>query len=292
MTGEKFIDVDGIRTRYFEKGDGPVVVLFHGGLFGSNDAADCAEDWGLNFDGLAKWFHVYAVDKIGQGHTDNPKTDADYTMSTVVQHAYGFLKALNLRNVHAVGHSRGAYLVARLTLEHPELFRSCILADTNTLAPGISKNEMVMANPPLPRLSRESQRWVLQRYSFAFEHITEEWLEAMMRIAALQKYQEAVTKMENTGLRTIRFLPHLARQKDETLGWIRERGLAKPTLLVWGYNDPTATLDQGQALFDLLARSTPDSRMQVFNRAGHFTYREHPVEFNELLRSFIQRNSG
>jgi 2-hydroxy-6-oxonona-2,4-dienedioate hydrolase len=290
MTEEKFVDVDGIRTRYFENGDGPVIVLFHGGHFGSNDAADCAEDWGLNFNALSKWFHVYAVDKIGQGHTDNPKTDTDYTMATVVQHAFGFLKALDLHDVHPVGHSRGAYLVARLTLEHPELFRSCILVDTNTLAPGISKNETVMANPPAPRLSRESQRWVLQRYSFGFEHITEEWIEAMMRVAALPKYQEAVTRMEAVGLRTTRFLAHLARQKDETLGWIRERGLSKPTLLVWGYNDPTATLDQGQALFDLIARSTADSRMHIFNRAGHFSYREHPVEFNELLRSFIQRS--
>ena len=72
MTGEKFIDVDGIKTRYFEKGSGPLVVLFHGGHFGSHDAADCAEDWGLNFDGLAERFHVFAVDKIGQGFTDNP----------------------------------------------------------------------------------------------------------------------------------------------------------------------------------------------------------------------------
>ena len=63
-------------------------------------------------------------------------------------------KNVGLRNVHPVGHSRGAYLVARLTLEHPELFKTCILVDTNTLAPGISKNETVMANPPLPRLSR------------------------------------------------------------------------------------------------------------------------------------------
>jgi pimeloyl-ACP methyl ester carboxylesterase len=290
MTGEKFIDVNGIRTRYLEKGNGPVVVLFHGGHFGSNDAADCADDWALNFDGLAQWFHVYAVDKIGQGHTGNPASDDDYTMAAVVQHAYGFLRALNLRNVHPVGHSRGAYLVARLTLEHPELFQSCILADTNTLAPGISKNETVMANPPLPRLSRESQRWVLQRYSFGFEHITEEWLDGMMRVAALPKYQEAVAKMETAGLRITRFLPHLARQKDETLGWIRDRGLGKPTLLVWGYNDPTATIDQGRALFDLITRATPDSRMQIFNRAGHFTYREHPAEFDELLRSFIQRN--
>jgi 2-hydroxy-6-oxo-6-(2'-carboxyphenyl)-hexa-2,4-dienoate hydrolase len=289
MTNENFIDVDGIRTRYFERGSGPTVVLFHGGHFGSHDAADCADDWSLNFNALAKWFHVLAVDKIGQGFTDNPKTDDDYTMAAVVQHAYGFLKTLGLRKVHPVGHSRGAYLVARLVIEHPELFSSCILVDTNTLAPGISKNETVMANPPQPRLSRESQRWVLQKYSYSYEHISEEWLDVMMRVAATPKYQEAVKKMEEVGLRTTRFLPHLARQKDETLGIIRDRGFGVPTLLAWSYNDPTATIDQGYALFDLISGATPDARMYIYNRAGHFSYREHPVEFNEMLRSFIQR---
>ena len=289
MTGEKFVDVDGIKTRYYERGTGPAVVLFHGGHFGSHDAADCADDWSLNFDALAQWFHVYAIDKIGQGFTDNPKRDEDYTMAAVVQHAYGFLKALDLRNVHPVGHSRGAYLVARLVLEHPELFDSCILVDTNTLAPGISKNETVMANPPQPRLSRESQRWVLEKYSYGFEHISEEWLDVMMRVAALPKYQDAVRKMEEIGLRTTRFLPHLARQKDETLGIIRDRGLGLPTLLAWAYDDPTATIDQGYALFGLIARGTPDARMHIFNRAGHFSYREHPAEFNDLVRGFIQR---
>ncbi|HET9295694.1 MAG TPA: alpha/beta hydrolase [Candidatus Binatia bacterium] len=291
MTGEKYINVDGIKTRYFEKGSGPAVVLFHGGNFGSHDAADCAEDWSLNFDGLAEWFHVFALDKIGQGFTDNPQRDEDYTMAAVVQHAYGFLKTLKLRNVHPVGHSRGAYLVARLTLEHPELFKTCILVDTNTLAPGISKNETVMANPPRPRLSRESQCWVLQKYSFGFEHITDEWLDAMMRVVALPKYQDAVRKMEEAGLRINLFLPHLARQKDETLGLVRDRGMGRPTLLAWGYHDPTATIDQGYALFDLISRNTHDSRMYVLNRAGHFSYREHPAEFNEMLRSFIQRNA-
>jgi 2-hydroxy-6-oxonona-2,4-dienedioate hydrolase len=290
MTGEKFVDVDGIRTRYFEAGAGPVVVLFHGGHFGSHDAANCAEDWSLNFDDLAQWFHVYAVDKIGQGFTDNPERDEDYTIASVVQHAHGFLKNLRLRNIHPVGHSRGAYLVARLTLEHPELFSTCILVDTNTLAPGISKNETVMANPPLPRLSRESQRWVLQKYSYGYEHITEEWLDVMVRIAGLPKYQNAVKQMEEIGLRTTRFLPHLARQKDETLNIIRDRGFGKPTLLAWAYNDPTATIDQGHALFDLIARNTPDARMYIFNRAGHFSYREHPAEFNAMVRSFVQRN--
>ncbi|MDH3444299.1 MAG: hypothetical protein OEN50_10280, partial [Deltaproteobacteria bacterium] len=141
-----------------------------------------------------------------------------------------------------------------------------------------------------PRLGRDSQRWVLQKYSYGYEHITEEWLDVMMRVAALPKYQEAVKKMEDSGFRVTRFLPHLARQKDETLGIIRDRGLGKATLLAWAYNDPTATIDQGHGLFDLITRKTPDSRMYIFNRAGHFSYREHPAEFNDMLRGFIQRN--
>jgi pimeloyl-ACP methyl ester carboxylesterase len=290
MQGEKFIDVDGIRTRYYEAGSGPVLALFHGGHFGSHDAADCADDWSLNFNELAKWFHVFAVDKIGQGFTDNPRRDEDYTMASVVQHSYGFLNALGLRKIHPVGHSRGAYLVARLVIEHPELFSSCILLDTNTLAPGISKNETVMANPPQPRLSRESQRWVLQKYSYGYEHITAEWLDTMTRVAATAKYREAVDKMEEVGLRVSRFLPQLARQKDETLGIIRDRGFGMPTLLAWSHNDPTASIEQGHALFELIARSTADSRMYIFNRSGHFCYREHPAEFNEMLRSFVERN--
>ena len=60
----KFVDVHGIRTRYFEKGTGENVLLIHGGVFGSNDVADCSLDWGLNFDDLAQWFHVYALDTL------------------------------------------------------------------------------------------------------------------------------------------------------------------------------------------------------------------------------------
>jgi pimeloyl-ACP methyl ester carboxylesterase len=97
--------------------------------------------------------------------------------------------------------------------------------------------------------------------------------------------------MDEVGLRITRFLPHLARQKDETLGIIRDRGFGMPTLLAWSYNDPKASINQGYALFDLITRSTADSRMYIYNRAGHFCYREHPAEFNEMLRSFIARNT-
>jgi hypothetical protein len=31
-------------------------------------------------------------------------------------------------------------------------------------------------------------RWVLQRYSFGYEQITEEWVDTMMRVVELPKY--------------------------------------------------------------------------------------------------------
>ncbi|MCY4489303.1 MAG: alpha/beta hydrolase [Deltaproteobacteria bacterium] len=284
---EKFVDVDGIRTRYFEKGSGENLVLIHGGVFGSNDAADCSLDWGLNFDALAQWFHVYAMDKLGQGLTDNPPGDDAYTMAATVRHAIGFLEALKLGAVHVVGHSRGAYVAARMTLERPDLVRSCIPVDTNTLAPGMGRNHIVFADTPEPRLTRESQRWVIERYSYSGAHITEDWLDSMTEIAQLPKYQETVDRMVTRGLRKSLFLTKHSLQKEETLGWIRDRGLQRPTLLVWGYNDPTATLAQGLRLFELLAMRERRSQMHIINRAGHFSYREHPREFNEVLRGFI-----
>ncbi len=284
---ERFVDVGGIRTRYFEKGAGENVVLIHGGVFGSNDAADCSLDWALNFDALARWFHVYALDKLGQGLTDNPPSDDDYTMAATVRHAIGFVEALKLGGVHVVGHSRGAYVAARMTLERPDLVRSCIPVDTNTLAPGMGRNHIVFAGAPEPRLTRESQRWVIERYSYSGAHIAEDWLDSMTEIAQLPKYQETVDRMVTRGLRKSLFLTKHSLQKEETLGWIRDRGLQRPTLLIWGYNDPTATLAQGLRLFELLTMRERHSQMHIINRAGHFSFREHPREFNEVVRGFI-----
>jgi len=291
MTGARFINVDGIRTRYFEKGSGETLVFFHGSHFGTTDACDSAIDWELNFDRLARWFRVIAVDKLGQGHTDNPKSDDDYTMAAVVQHAYRFLVAMSLKNAHVIGHSRGGYLVARLTLEHPELIGSCIIVDSGTLSPGTSKTESILANAPKPRLSRKSQRWVAEHYSYSGKHITDSWLDGAVEIANLPKYQEAVRKMEEQGLKRRRFLPQLALEKKETLNWITRGRLKTPTLLVWGYNDPTAALKRGQFLFGLIADSAPIAEMHVINQAGHFCYREQPETFNQVIRAFVEKCS-
>jgi 2-hydroxy-6-oxonona-2,4-dienedioate hydrolase len=85
-------------------------------------------------------------------------------------------------------------------------------------------------------------------------------------------------------------MSHLAKQKSETLGLVRDRGMRKPTLVMWSFNDPTATIEQGQELFKLIADGEPRAQMHIFNRSGHFTYREHPKEFNAVLQGWVAMN--
>ena len=284
----KFIDVDGIDTRYFDKGAGETIVLFHGGNFGSHHGADCAVDWTLNFDGLAAECRVIAVDKIGQGYTGNPETDDDYTMARVVSHALGFLDALDLGDCHIVGHSRGAYLTCRMTLENPARIKSNIMVDTNSLGPGQGRNHIVFTDTPKPYLSRESQRWVLENYSWNPKIVTEDWLDELMRVAALPKYLESVRKMLDEGLAERVFVPQLARQKGDTFDRLMSTGTQRPNLIVWGLNDPTATIDQGFALYEIMVHQEPRTEMHVFNHSGHFSYREHPEAFNRLILDHVR----
>jgi pimeloyl-ACP methyl ester carboxylesterase len=161
--------------------------------------------------------------------------------------------------------------------------------DSGTLAPGPSETEYILTGAPEPRLTRESQRWIIEHYSFSGTHITDSWLDEAAAIARLPKYQEAVRKMYEQGLRNKQFLPQLALDKEESLNWIVQGRLTPPTLVIWGYNDPTAALKRGQYLFELIAKRTPMTEMHVINRAGHFCYREQPETFNHVVSGFVNK---
>lgn len=283
----KFIDAGGIKTHYYEKGAGSPLILFHGGAFGHPTAADNAWDWSTNFDDLADRYRVIAVDKLGQGFTDNPKKDEDYCMAAVVDHAAALLRALDIGPADLVGHSRGGYLTCRLTLDYPELVRSCTIVDSNTSSPGVELNGIVLGNPPEPRLSRESHKWIFEHYSYSPNHITSDWLDICCEIATLPKYQEAWDKMETGELRIKQFAPGLAADKSKMFAMLRDEGLKRPTQIIWGKNDPTASLEQGWVLWDLIAKHRSDAQFHIINQAGHFSYREHPKQFNELIHAFV-----
>ena len=202
--------------------------VVYGGNFGSPDSASSAATWEPVVAGLSDRFRVIAPDKLGQGHTDNPIGD-DYTMDAVARHLARFMDALDLRDVHLVGHSRGGFLVTQLALDHAARVRSVTIVNSSTLAPGVGLNEVVLAKPPHPSFTRESLRWVYERYSYDTAHVTDAWIETGFEVMGLPKYRESVRKMEDEGLKTRVFLPELARRKRDLLERLGSMGMQRPT---------------------------------------------------------------
>jgi len=287
MKNAKYVNVDGVRTRYFEGGSGEALVLIHGGHFGNYY---CADHWGLNFDELCRSFHVVALDKLGQGFTDNPKGNADYTMGATIEHVYEFLRAAGINRATLLGHSRGALPAVRIAVDHPEMVKAVVILDSNTVAaddPSTPKDfyKKLDENPP-PVPDREFVCREPKANSYSSDHITDDFAAAMLKIALLPKIDEARKKMLNS--LESQFLDSVQEKKYETLRLIKERPLKAPTLIVWGLNDPSAPLSLGIALLQLIGSVVDRTRLHVFNHAGHYVFREHPQELHRLIVDFVK----
>jgi pimeloyl-ACP methyl ester carboxylesterase len=138
----KFVDVNGVRTRYYEMGQGEPMVLVHGG---STAGSSTANVWSRNIPGLAKRFHIFAVDRLGSGMAANPLEDKNYSIQGQVEHIYQFIQTLKLGQVHLVGHSAGGGIVFFLAILHPEMVRTLTVVahgpEAPSAAPGRRSNQ-------------------------------------------------------------------------------------------------------------------------------------------------------
>ncbi len=67
----------------------------------------------------------------------------------------------------------------------------------------------------------------------------------------------------------------------------RLRRITVPTLVVWGYNDPAAQIENGMQLIELFMHKQRDTEVRIFNKSGHFVMREHPAAFNRLIDTYV-----
>jgi pimeloyl-ACP methyl ester carboxylesterase len=287
MDNAKFITLDGVRTRYFEDGEGDDLVLIHGGKYGTFYSA---YHWSLNFHELSKHFHVYAFDKLGMGDTDNPKSDADYTMAAVIDHAWQFVRTLGIKNVTLAGHSRGALPAARIAVDHPELVKALVIFDSNTLPaedpsmPYDFYTKLEVGAPSIPDRDFILREPVANSYSQ--EHISEDFIQEMLRIGRLPRTLEARKKME-TFLEAV-FLPSMRDKKYETLKLIETGGLKAPTLIIWGVNDQSSPMKLGINLLQVIGSVVDRTEFHAFNHAGHYVFREHAQKVNQLITNFVK----
>ena len=117
----RFIDVDGVRLHYIDRGLGPAVVLLHGTLVRLEDLVAS----GL-VDRLSKRHRVIAFDRPGFGFSERPRSrrwTAD-AQAELLDHA---LARLGVRSPTVIGHSWGTMVAAALAIRQASEVRKLVL---------------------------------------------------------------------------------------------------------------------------------------------------------------------
>jgi 2-hydroxy-6-oxonona-2,4-dienedioate hydrolase len=293
----RFVDVNGVRTRYYEYGRGEPVVMIHGGMIGGSSTAN---NWSRNIPGLAKHFRVLALDRLAQGMTDNPRDDADFTNEATARHVYEFIQTMKLAPVHLVGHSAGGGIAFYVALEHPEVVRTLTVVSAGPqmppAGPGPTKFDAILRKCPPDTASYEHLRCRLLALGHTPETFPPEYdkadqmmgnlpksVEGRKRMAAMRERQPGWPATQNNTYR------------DAALQKARDRGLRMPILifagkqdtLSWDASDSHAMMRRELGFFEVVGARNTAVKLVIINEAGHFPYREHPELFNAELIHFI-----
>jgi pimeloyl-ACP methyl ester carboxylesterase len=118
----RFIEVDGARLHYLDRGTGPVVVMVHG-------LAGNLRNFYELVDKLAATCRVVVVDRPGSGYS-TMVSGAHPTLRGQATIIARFLDRLGLDRPLLVGHSLGGALSLALALDHPDSVRALVLIST------------------------------------------------------------------------------------------------------------------------------------------------------------------
>jgi 2-hydroxy-6-oxonona-2,4-dienedioate hydrolase len=282
----QFADINGIRTRYYEMGQGEPMVLVHGGSWSGHASANV---WSKDIPLFAKRFHVFAPDKIGSGMTGNPADDDDFNIQGEVDHIYDFIQTMKMGMVHVIGQGHGGDCVFFLALQHPEVVRDLVLVDTNIMDPQEpASNAGTLANcseQPNDDAWKCRMRALSSSPDEAFD---DEYFMAGKYMSLLPKSAETAAKLKAGAGGELATTDGLNRWKAEWFERIKKESvLEMPVLIYWGQGDSSAPLTSGQALRDLIAINNPHVQMIVANKEGHFPFRENPARFVSDVTNFI-----
>jgi pimeloyl-ACP methyl ester carboxylesterase len=117
-----FVDVDGVRLHYVERGSGEPLVLLHG----NGSMIQDFESSGL-LDMAAAKYRVIAFDRPGYGHTTRPR-DRVWSAEAQADLINEALRELGASPAVVLGHSWGASVAIALALRHPASVRALVPA--------------------------------------------------------------------------------------------------------------------------------------------------------------------
>jgi pimeloyl-ACP methyl ester carboxylesterase len=117
----KFVEVDGVRLHYVDRGKGPVAVLLHGDGVMLQD---------FTVSGVvplaAEQHRVIAFDRPGYGYSDRPRSTI-WTPAAQAELIAGALKKIGVERAVVVGHSWGTLVALAMALNHPSVVSGLVL---------------------------------------------------------------------------------------------------------------------------------------------------------------------
>jgi 4,5:9,10-diseco-3-hydroxy-5,9,17-trioxoandrosta-1(10),2-diene-4-oate hydrolase len=261
-----------------EAGDGPAVLLLHGGGPGASGVSN----YSRNIDALAQHFHVIVPDLPGYGRSSKD-LDQSEPFRGLADAMRGLLDELGLDRVHFVGNSYGGAAALRLALDTPDRVERMVL-----MGPGGVGTTRGLPTAGLQRLLGY----------YGGEGPTLEKLETFIRqdlvydgdavpdAVIQQRYQASLDPevVANPPLRRPSglFAPRTLWRMDFTRDG-RLSSLETPTLVIWGAADKVNRPCGGR----MLAETMPNCDLYLVAKTGHWVQWERAELFNTLTHAFL-----
>lgn len=263
---------DGLRMSYRRQGAGPVLLLVHG--------------WGVHggffepqFQALSGSFDVIAPDL--RGHGGSPaRADQSISVEQLAADLTGFLQALDLRSVLAVGWSMGAMVLWRACLSGAaSRFLGLVVEDMSPRIVNADGWKLGMKGGYDAEAAEAAQRAMLGDWpGFARVLARSLFTDPSDKGELIAEIEREVAAQDPAPL--ARLWGSLAEQDFRE----RLRSISLPTLII----------DGGAGLYHpetgrFLQRALPDAERLSFPASGHAPHLEEPEAFNRALADFHHR---
>lgn len=257
------VEVDGLTIAFERRGQGPTLVLLHGGL------SDHRE-WRWQIDGLSDGFTVGAWDGPGCGDSSDPPET--FRMSDYADSLAGFIEAIGIERPHVLGLSWGSTLALELYRRRPDIPRTLLLASAYAGWAGSLPPDVVAG-----RLEAALRDLALPPTDFVRPFIPT----LLTKRASAEMIDELVALMSEFHPVGARAMLHSMAEAD-----LREvlPTIAVPTLLLYGEEDQRSPLTVAAEMHATI----PGSSLVVLPEVGHQSNIEAPERFNTAVRDFLR----
>ena len=273
-----FVDVDGVRLHYVDRGEGPVVVLLHGnGVLLQDFVASGVLDL------AAEDHRVLAFDRPGFGYSDRPRSTV-WSPAAQADLIVRALRQIGVGRAVVVGHSWGTLVALSMALDHPDAVAGLVLMSgyyhgtarpdvVSGSLPGVPVIGDVMANTVSPRLGALTGPLAV-RASFAPASVPAKFA-AFPAAMALRPGQ-----IRATGADTAMMVP-------AAIGLSRRYGeLALPVVVMAGAGDLIAHKDRHA---ERLVEDIAGAELRVIPSQGHLFHYAVPEQVVAAIDTVIAR---